>query len=100
MTKATKSTTSIEVEILGAAYHVRSGHDPEYLEQLAGMVDQRRREISQHVSTVDSGRIAVLAALNLADELLRCTRQQEGEQVQILEKVAELTGELNAALDT
>jgi cell division protein ZapA len=99
VTKATKSTTSIEVEILGATYNVRSEHTPDYLEQLAGIVDQRMREISQRVATVDSGRIAVLAALNLADELLRCTRQQEGEQVQISEKLAELTGELSAALD-
>ncbi len=99
MTKAAKSTTSMEVEILGVTYSLRGEHDPAYLEKLANIVDQRMRAIKEHVSTVDSGRIAVLAALNLADDLVQCTQRQEGEQVRILEKVAELTGELNAALD-
>lgn len=106
MTEASKSEknargtiTSVEVEIFGATYPVRGEHGREYLEKLADLVDHKMREIGSKVPTVDSGKIAILAALNLADELAQCTKQQEGERVRIMEKVAELTGELSEALD-
>jgi cell division protein ZapA len=95
-----KGTTSIDVEIFGAVYHVRGEQDPESLRRLAAVVDRKMREISRHVPVVDSGKIAILAALNLADELLQCNNQQEGERVEMMEKVAELTGLLTEALDT
>ncbi len=94
------STTSVDVEIFGATYHVRGEHDREHLQKLAAVVDTKMREISEKVPTVDTGKIAILAALNLADELVQCNDQQEGERVEIMEKVAELTGVLTTALDT
>ena len=89
----TRGITSVDVEIYGAVYPVRG-------EQLAGVVDLKMREVGSNVATVDTGKIAILAALNLADELLKCTKQQEGERVLIMEKVAELTGELTQALSS
>lgn len=94
------SSTSVDVEIFGATYHVRGEHDREHLERLAEVVDSKMREIGEKVPTVDTGKIAILAALNLADELVQCNNQQEGERVEIMEKVAELTGVLTAALDS
>ena len=94
-----KSATSVEVEIYGVVYPVRGDHDREHLRRLAAVVDRKMREIGSQVPTVDSGKIAILAALNLADELLQHTEQQEGERVQIMEKVTELTGVLTQALD-
>ena len=96
---ASKGTTSIDLEIFGAVYHVRGEQDPEYLRRLAEVVDGKMREISHHVPVVDSGKIAILAALNLADELLQCNNQQEGERVEMMEKVEELTGVLTEALN-
>ena len=96
---ASKGTTSIDVEIFGAVYHVRGEQNPEYLRRLAEVVDGKMREISHHLPVVDSGKIAILAALNLADELLQCNNQQEGERVEMMEKVEELTGVLTEALD-
>ena len=98
--KASRGTTSIDVEIFGSVYHVRGEQDPEYLRRLADVVDGKMRDISRHVPVVDSGKIAILAALNLADELLQCNNQQEGERVAMMEKVEELTGKLTEALDT
>jgi len=95
---ATKSTTATDVEIFGSVYHVRGEKDPEYLQELAELVDRRMREISKQVSTVDSAKIAILAALNIADELLQSRRQQEGERVEIEDRVTELAGELDKAL--
>ena len=51
------------------------------------------------MNTADTARIAILAALNLADELLSLEKRQEGERVLIREKVAELTEELAGALE-
>ena len=95
---ASKTTTATEVEIFGSVYNVRGEKDPEYLQELAGLVDARMREIAQQVSTVDSAKIAILAALNIADDLFQCQRHEEGSRVEVEEKVTALAGELNEAL--
>ena len=96
---AGKSTISTEVEIFGSVYQLRGEQDPAYLQELAKLVDQKMRDIGSQVPMVDSGKIAILAALNLADELVQCNNQQEEERVEIMEKVTELTGVLSEALD-
>ena len=65
-----RSTTSVTVDIYDQTYHLRA-HDPVYIEKLANLVDCKMRAVSANGSTVDSLRVAVLAALNIADELLR-----------------------------
>jgi cell division protein ZapA len=93
-----KSVTATEVEIFGAVYHVRGDKDPERLQELAEMVDRRMREISQQVSTVDTAKIAILAALNLSDELFQCRQQQDGDRGELRERIVALTGKLEKAL--
>jgi cell division protein ZapA len=61
----------VQVEIFGQTYSVKGGADPGYVEQLAAHVDQQMREVSRSGGSVDSVRIAVLAALNIADECFR-----------------------------
>ena len=90
--------TTTSVEIFGSVYQVRGRDDTGYLQTLADLVDRKMREVAQHASTADTARIAILAALNLADELFRIQSRQEGERVEIREKVAELTEDLNRAL--
>ncbi len=63
---------AIAVDIYDQIYHLR-GTDLAYIEQLAGIVDQKMRAVSQQGGTVDSLRVAVLASLNIADEL-ECLR--------------------------
>lgn len=97
---AAKSTTSLEVEIFGATYRVRGEQDGERLQELAEIVDRRMRDIGGKLPSVaDSGKIAVLAALNLADDLLHCQQQQEGERTEIMETVTALTAELSQAIE-
>jgi cell division protein ZapA len=64
---------SIAVDIYDQVYHLR-GTDTAYIERLAAIVDAKMRAVSAHGGTVDSLRVAVLAALNIADEL--CTARQ------------------------
>ena len=76
---------TIKVEIYDQAYTVRSDGDPDYLKHLAEYVDQRMREISSGTLTVDSRKVAILAALYIADELhqLQKMHDQADEQLAV-----------------
>ena len=60
---------AVLVEIYDQIYQLR-GTDPEHMQRLAAVVDKKMRAVSAHGATVDSLRVAVLAALNIADELV------------------------------
>jgi cell division protein ZapA len=62
------SPQPISVEIYDQIYNLR-GTDPAHIEKLAALVDAKMRAVSATGSTVDSLRVAVLAALNITDEL-------------------------------
>ena len=62
-------TKSIQVEIFNHTYSVRGELDESYVAELARYVDGKMRSVAAATRTVDSLRIAVLAALNIADEL-------------------------------
>ena len=91
-------SATTQVEIFGEVYSVRGGGENGYLQELASLVDRKMREVAEHVKG-DTVRIAILAALNLADELMQTQSRQEGERVEIREKVAALTEELTHALE-
>ncbi len=67
---------TVSVEIYDQVYHLR-GTDPGYIEQLAALVDSKMRAVASHGTTVDSLRVAVLSALNIADELLALRERHE-----------------------
>ena len=71
------ATPTIRVEIYNQTYNIRSDGDGQYLAELAEYVDSRMREISSGTLTVDSLKVAILAALHIADELHRLRRQLE-----------------------
>jgi cell division protein ZapA len=68
----------MKVEIYDQVYNVAGDLDPEYVEQLAKYVDQRMRQIARGTGAIDSIKVAVLAALSIADELhsLRQSREK------------------------
>src|SRR5207245_11264980 len=74
------SNSSVRVEIFDQAYNLR-GSDPEYILKLAEYVDSKMRAVAEQTSTVDSVRLAVLAALNIADEYHLLKRKGEGGTV-------------------
>jgi cell division protein ZapA len=61
-------TEFVTVEIYDQVYHL-AGQDTEHIRELAARVDAKMRAVAAQGRTVDSLRVAVLAALNLADEL-------------------------------
>jgi cell division protein ZapA len=89
------SADVVNVEIYGQRYPIRSALAPDYVATLAKYVDEKMRAASETTPGSDSVRLAVLAALNIADELFRCrdfTRARSGE-------LAERAGELERLLD-
>jgi cell division protein ZapA len=72
----------VHVEIFGQTYAVKAGADPGYVEALAAFVDAQMKDVSRASAAVDSVRVAVLAALNLADEVFRLRRELEQAQSQ------------------
>lgn len=88
--------TKIQVEIYGQNYQIRAGADPEYIKTIARYVDIKMREIASGTPTVDSLKIAVLAALNITDEFFQLRRQKQDLDRE-MERRAE---KLNQILDT
>jgi len=67
-----KAGEYVTVEIYDQLYHL-SGQDPVHMRELAACVDAKMRAVAAQGRTADSLRVAVLAALNLADELAQAT---------------------------
>ncbi len=63
--------TRVQVEIAGRTYTLRGDRDPRAVKELAAFVDQRMSEIAEQTQTVDTTRVAILAALNIAAELFQ-----------------------------
>ena len=87
---------SVRVEIY--TYQLR-GSDPEYINQLADFVDTKMRLIAQQASTVDSLRVAVLAALNIADEYLMLKRKFDAIDSDYHARAEQLSGALDEVLE-
>lgn len=80
---------SIRVEIYNQTYSIRSDGDSEYIMRLAEFVDRRMREISSGTLTVDSLKVAILAALHIADELHRLKAVHESADAQLASRSSE-----------
>jgi len=89
---------SVRVEIYDESYHL-CGSDPAYIQRLAELVDAKMRAVAQHTSTVDSLHVAVLAALNIADEYYQLKRKHEGIESEYTSRATHLGQALDSALD-
>src|SRR5882672_2794759 len=68
----------VQVEIYGQSYNLRGEGETGYIQDLASYVDRKMREVSEATATVDSLKVAILAALNIADESRRGVRPDPG----------------------
>lgn len=94
-----RSARVIVVDIHGQRYPVRSTLNEAYVQQLASYVDAKMRVAAQEAPTGDSQRIAVLAALNIADEYFRRHDEDPGHTgAEISRRAAALESLVDAAL--
>jgi cell division protein ZapA len=78
----------VKVQIFGQSYAIRGELDEAYVQKLAAFVDEKMRAIADATATVDTQKLAVLAALAIADEL-HSTQKERGDREELLREQAE-----------
>jgi cell division protein ZapA len=105
MASATKQTpirdannNAVRVEIFDQVYNLR-GSDPDYILKLADYVDSKMRAVAEQTHTVDTVRLAVLAALNIADEFHLLKRKSENGSTDYIQRAQHLSNILDEVLE-
>ena len=93
-----RSVPIVTVNILGADYAIRSGADPEYIQKVAAHVDEAMRDIAGRVKNISATKIAVLAALQLTDQLFTERQTSQSDQRQLAECTDSLLSRLDQTL--
>ncbi len=88
----------VRVEIFDQAYNLR-GSDPQYILKLAEYVDSKMRAVAEATNTIDTVRLAVLAALNIADEYHLLKRNQDSGATDYQKRAHLLAHALDEVLD-
>jgi cell division protein ZapA len=88
----------VSVEIRGQRYPIRSSLETGYVNDLAAYVDEKMQAAADTTPSGDSIRLAVLAALNIADELFRCREAQQAGRGALAERALALERLLDTAL--
>jgi cell division protein ZapA len=89
----------VHVDIHGQTYAVRSDLDPQYIGELAAALDEKMRAAACELASADPLRIAVLAALNIYDELQRTRAAASGAEVRARDRAIEIERIVDAVLD-
>ena len=88
------------VEILGQRFPVRSTLDEQYVQDLATYVDEKMRAAEDLLPASDSLRVALVAALNLADELFRARGLGDGTLTHLNDRMARLERLIDTTLES
>lgn len=98
MATTSQTVAPVRVEIYDQPYNLR-GTDAEYILKLAEFVDAKMRSVAEQTSTVDSLRLAVLAALNIADEYHLLKKRYDSIASDYRKRADMLAGVLDEALE-
>ena len=81
----------VQISIFGQEYSVKAPADPEYIQKIAEYVDGKMRDVqSGFTSTQSSTRIAILAAMNIADELFNARQSGDIDSSSVEQKISSL----------
>jgi cell division protein ZapA len=87
---------SVEVQILGQSYSIKTDEEEEYIKTLAKYIDEKLKEIYNIVPSITQTKATVMAAFGIADELFKIKMQQEDLDKLIDEKTKILSGFLDS----
>ena len=76
------TTKAIDVEVFGHRFSLQGEGDEAYFHKVAGYVDEQMRSLAQKTKTATPTTLAILAAINIADELFRQERQQQSGEAE------------------
>jgi cell division protein ZapA len=88
----------MHVEIHGQRYPIRSALDTQYVAELAALVDEKMRLAARECPAGDTLKIAVLAALNIADEYFRACDADRDRRSDLKERAVELERMVDLAI--
>jgi cell division protein ZapA len=88
----------VTVEIAGQRYPIRSGLDERYIAELAAYVDQKMRAAVNAAPESDMLGLAILVALNIADDVFRARQQQSSVHGELNERALQLEELVDAVL--
>ncbi len=86
------------VQIFGQEYKIRGFEDKSYVQRVAGYVDERMRELSKASSSLSQERLAVLTALNIADELFQESKRSSETLLSVERRADALIAHLDECL--
>jgi cell division protein ZapA len=89
----------VKIEIYDQSYNVNADHDEAYLKELAAYVDGKMRSIAEATRTVDSLKVAVLTALNIADEMFSLRQRQQEVEGPLRKRVEKCVAMVEKALE-
>ena len=92
------SNQGVEVEIYGERYAIRGGDNPQQVKQVAEYVDRRMRELALGMRTATPAKIAILAALQLAHELMQTRVQHQAVEADLDRRTFDLLEAIEAEL--
>lgn len=87
------------VTIFNRTYQLRSEGDPEYVRRLAALIDQKMVELSTSTPTVDTVKLAILAALSIADQYIALKDQQDQLKKRVLDSTQRMRSMLKPFLE-
>jgi cell division protein ZapA len=96
--KDTTDSNLIPVEIFGQTYKVRGEEDQGYIEELARYVDSKMKAVAETTGTIDSLKVAILAALNITDEFFKLESEHKNSETNVAAKANELADALDEAI--
>jgi cell division protein ZapA len=88
----------MHVDIHGQQYPIRTDLDAAYIDQLARYVEEKMRLAERDTQSADVLRVAVIAALNIADELFRARADNQGIEGRVLARAADIERLIDAVL--
>ncbi len=92
----------LKINIYGTEYPIKSDAqtDPDYIKSVAEFVDKKMREIDENTQSKSSIKVAVLAALNITDELFQDRASKESLYGEMEEKIKNLSNKLDQSIQT
>ena len=87
----TEESNQVQISIFGQEYSVKAPADPDYIKKIAEYLDDKMREVQSGFSTTQSStRIAILAGMNITDELFTARQSYESDSTEVEEKISSL----------
>ena len=89
---------SIRVNIYGREYSIRGDGDPGYIAEIAHFVDMKMRQMTDNITMASTAKVAILTALNIADELFQKEQQAREQEESHSAIVARLADRIESTL--